>query len=382
MILIITGKRDGHVAAVSKHLDDAGVPWVRINVEDFATNVEVEVTPATGAGRLRVIDSGKEIPLEEVAAVWFRKPDPVTVQHFDMDPAALEYVEAEFNEIILGLYAMLNRAYWINNPFDTRIAHRKLLQLRTAAEVGFAVPKTLVTNRPEAALGFADQVNGDLAIKSLGAISVMQDQGGQAVQYGIFTRRTNTAELIELSDKIGHMPTLFQEFIPKTSELRITCVGKQIFACKIQTRTGDITSDDYRFDTPNLEHTAIECPELTSRLNAYMSKLGLNFGCFDFIVPESGEAVFLECNCNGQWYWVEERTGQPISLAIASQLLQHSKVDQNYGVFFTNHNGKILWERGRRTEIADLSGARLRRQEFTVARGPSGEVYKGDERAS
>jgi glutathione synthase/RimK-type ligase-like ATP-grasp enzyme len=325
VILIVTSKRDGHVAAVSKHLEDAGAPWCRLNIEDFATNVEVEVTPATGAGWLRIKDSGKEIALHDVGAVWYRKPDPVSVRHFDMDPAALEYVEAEYNEIILGLYALLDRAYWINNPFNTRIAHRKLLQLKTAVEVGFAVPQTLVTNRPESALGFGDQVDGDLAIKSLGAISVMQDEAGQAVQYGIFTRRISSAELAEFSDKIGHMPTLFQEFIPKNSELRVTCVGDQVFACRIQNRVGDITSDDYRFDTSNLEHTAMECPELTTRLHAYMRAFGLNFGCFDFIVSKSDEVIFLECNCNGQWLWVQERTGQPIGEAIAKRLLQHSK---------------------------------------------------------
>jgi hypothetical protein len=59
-----------------------------------------------------------------------------------MDIEARDYVEAEFNEIILGLYALLGHAYWINNPFSSRIAHRKLLQLRTAVEVGFKVPKS------------------------------------------------------------------------------------------------------------------------------------------------------------------------------------------------------------------------------------------------
>jgi glutathione synthase/RimK-type ligase-like ATP-grasp enzyme len=349
MILIITSKRDGHVAAVSKHLDDARAPWVRINIEDFATNVEVEMTPANGTGRLRVRDSVKEIRLEEVGAVWYRKPDPVSLQHFDMDPAALEYVEAEFNEIILGLYALLDRAYWINNPFNTRIAHRKLLQLRTAADVGFEVPQTIITNQPKSALDFADQVNGDLAIKSLGAISVMQDEVGRAVQYGIFTRRINSGELAELSDKIGHMPTLFQKFIPKHSELRVTCIGEQVFTCQIRTRAGDITSDDYRFDTPNLQHTAIECPELTTRLHEYMKAFDLNFGCFDFIVSERGEVVFLECNCNGQWLWVQERTGQPIGEAIASQLLRHSNATREHDVFQTTGNGKTIASRRRRS---------------------------------
>jgi glutathione synthase/RimK-type ligase-like ATP-grasp enzyme len=325
MILILTSKSDGHIEAVSKHLSAYGAQWVRINIEDFATNIEIDVSPATGAGRLLVKDSGKEFRLEDVDAVWYRKPEPITLLHFDMDQAALEYVEAEFTEIILGLYALLNGAYWINNPFATRIAHRKLLQLKTAVEVGFRIPQTLVTNRPEMALSFAAQNDGDIAIKSLGAISVIKDQVGGALQYGIFTRRVNYAELAEHGDKIGFMPTLYQQFIPKESELRITCVGGQVFACKIQTRAGDITSDDYRFDTPNLHHTAIECPELTSRLHAYMKAFGLNFGCFDFIAPKSGEAIFLECNCNGQWLWIQDRTGQQIGEAIAEELLRHTR---------------------------------------------------------
>ena len=121
MILIITSKRDSHIAAVSRHLTKAGAKWVRINIEDFATNVEVEIEPAKGTGILRMKDSGLVVSLDEVGAVWYRKPDPIDIRHFDMDPAALDYVEAEFNEIIHGLYALLNRAYWINDPFSTEL---------------------------------------------------------------------------------------------------------------------------------------------------------------------------------------------------------------------------------------------------------------------
>jgi hypothetical protein len=107
MILIVTSKRDGHIEAVSKHITAAGVPWVRVNTEDFATNVEIEVTPEKNSGWLWIKDSGKELRLREVGAVWYRKPDPVIVEHFDLDAAALEYVEAEFTEVVQGLYALL-----------------------------------------------------------------------------------------------------------------------------------------------------------------------------------------------------------------------------------------------------------------------------------
>jgi glutathione synthase/RimK-type ligase-like ATP-grasp enzyme len=328
MILIVTSKRDGHIEAVSKHLDIAGAQWVRINVEDFATNVEVDVRPARGTGRLFIKDSGKEVRLEDIRAVWYRKPDPVSVQHFDLgDVAALDYVEAEFNEIIHGLYALLDHTYWINNPLRTRIAHRKLLQLKTAAAVGFAIPETIVTNRPTSVLKFADQVGRDLAIKSLGAISVIQEQPERVMQYGIFTRRIGGRELNDHSDKISHMPTLFQRFVEKDSELRITCVENEAFACEIRARPGDITSDDYRFDTSNLPHLGVARPDLTERMYSYMKAFDLSFGCFDFIVPKSGqEPIFLEMNPNGQWLWVQNQTGQDIGKAIAEQLIRHSSV--------------------------------------------------------
>lgn len=327
MILIITGQQDGHVGPVSKHLDSAGVPWIRLNVENFATNVEVDIAPGSGTGRLWLKDSRKEARLEEIGAVWYRKPEPIAVKHFDLDSGALEYIEAEFTEIVLGLYALLSRAYWINNPFNTRIAHRKLLQLKVTSDVGFDIPRTVVTNRPEVALDFSRRATGDLAIKSLGAISVMQDQGDGAVQYGIFTRRISSPELFEFKDKIGFMPTLFQDFIRKKSELRITCVGNHVFACRIQTRADDISADDYRFCTTSLLHTAVERPDLTGRMFACMDAFGLNFAAFDFIESETGETIFLECNCNGQWFWVEQRTGQLIGEAIACQLIRHAAID-------------------------------------------------------
>lgn len=320
MILIVTSKLDSHVEPVARHLDAAGEPWIRLNTEDFATNTEVDISPTSGEGRLYVKDSRREISIERVSAVWYRKPEPVSVRHFDMDQGAREYVEAEFTEVVMGLYSLLKDAVWINNPFSTRIAHRKMLQLKVAANLGLKVPRTVVTNRAETVRAFASSLDGDIAIKSLGAISVMEDRGQSAVQYGIFTRRVTLAELNQFEDKISFMPTLFQEFIEKSSELRITCVRDEAFACRIHTRNSDVTADDYRFDTPNLRHTVVDRPDLIPQLRGYMQAFDLNFGCFDFIETKAGELVFLECNPNGQWYWVEQRTGQPIARAVASAL--------------------------------------------------------------
>lgn len=50
--------------------------------------------------------------------------------------------------------------------------------------------------------------------------------------------------------------------------------------------------------------------------------MGLKFGAFDFIETAPGEVIFLECNSNGQYGWLEETLGLPISHAIADELIK------------------------------------------------------------
>jgi hypothetical protein len=44
------------------------------------------------------------------------------------------------------------------------------------------------------------------------------------------------------------------------------------------------------------------------------------YSTIDLIVTPDGDHVFLELNPNGQYLWVEEMTGTPISEAIADLL--------------------------------------------------------------
>ncbi len=46
---------------------------------------------------------------------------------------------------------------------------------------------------------------------------------------------------------------------------------------------------------------------------------GIDFGCFDFIVFDN-EWLFLEMNANGQWVWLEHKTGLNISKEIMRYL--------------------------------------------------------------
>ena len=45
-------------------------------------------------------------------------------------------------------------------------------------------------------------------------------------------------------------------------------------------------------------------------------KFSLNYSAIDLILDKNGQYIFLECNPNGQWAWLEVRLGFPISKKI------------------------------------------------------------------
>lgn len=51
-----------------------------------------------------------------------------------------------------------------------------------------------------------------------------------------------------------------------------------------------------------------------------VSGLGLTYGAIDLIEDEQDVFWFLECNPNGQWAWIEQRTQLPIASAIVDWL--------------------------------------------------------------
>ena len=49
--------------------------------------------------------------------------------------------------------------------------------------------------------------------------------------------------------------------------------------------------------------------------------MGLRMSNIDMILTPDGEYVFLEANPNGQWAWIEDCTGFPLTTALVDELL-------------------------------------------------------------
>src|SRR5262249_21476922 len=121
---------------------------------------------------------------------------------------------------------------------------------------------------------------------------------------------------------IEYSPTIFQGYVPKRVELRITVVGERVFPAEIHSQQTQHTKHDWRrYDLDNTPHFPHDLPcEIRERCVSLVKRLDLCYGAIDMVLTPDGRYVFLEINPSGQYMWIEAQTGLPISAAIADLL--------------------------------------------------------------
>jgi glutathione synthase/RimK-type ligase-like ATP-grasp enzyme len=151
----------------------------------------------------------------------------------------------------------------------------------------------------------------------------MKEQGFvDETAHFIFSRKVGAEEFSAHADAVALCPSLFQEYIEKDHELRITIVGDETFCCRIDSQSVDGAKTDWRqVDPSKVPHRIVPLdPGIEDKLRQMLQRYGLRYGAFDMIVTPQGEYVFLELNPNGQWLWIELMTGAPITNALVQEL--------------------------------------------------------------
>jgi glutathione synthase/RimK-type ligase-like ATP-grasp enzyme len=215
------------------------------------------------------------------------------------------------------LFAALD-VRWLPGPLHLlRRADNKHLQLRLAAQLGFRIPSTLMSNGPEELLAFHRRHDG-CVIDKQPSVMLARTQGENVMRY---SQMVSTRD-IAYARRLRYSPMLFQRYVEKAVEIRVTVVGTRVFAAEIHSQSTAHTRHDWRrYDLKHTPHVVHALPAAeASRCLALVEKLGLRYGAVDLILTPQGEYVFLEINPNGQWLWIERRTGLPISDAVADLL--------------------------------------------------------------
>jgi glutathione synthase/RimK-type ligase-like ATP-grasp enzyme len=315
-ILIVSTKYDPHVDFLIPRLTERQIPFIRFNTEDFPLRSKVTIAFDKNGSHQEILSlpNGPDTSGEDIISVWYRRPAPFEFPE-EFALAVRMFAEEETRDTARGLWELLD-CLWVNHPEHIRRANSKLHQLNVAHQLGLDIPKTIVTNDPEEAKRFVGSCHGGVVAKPLSRGLV--DEHDQPMAF--YTSVVKPEQLDEIQ-RVQYTPAFFQEYVQKDVELRITVVGNQIFTAEIHSQQRDDTRHDWRRNALALEHKEHQLPdEIREKCLALTKTLNLQFGAIDIILTPDGRYVFLEINPNGQWAWIEELTGLPISEALIGLL--------------------------------------------------------------
>jgi glutathione synthase/RimK-type ligase-like ATP-grasp enzyme len=202
-------------------------------------------------------------------------------------------------------------AFWVNHPSVNRRAEDKPANLLRAAAVGLDVPDWYVTNDPDAGSEFFATQDA-IVVKPV-------DSAFVNAATSMWTRRVDDVAWLE---RLGPEPYLLQRFVEKIEDVRVTIVGDTAYAVAIDSQSSPRTSVDMRAgNLLKLRHREIELPADTrKRLLVLCRSLDLHFAAIDLVRDCDDRLWFLELNPNGQWAWLEQMAGVPISSTLAEAL--------------------------------------------------------------
>lgn len=318
MILIVSNERDSVTDLFVDSLKKTSVSFFRLNTDAFLINSKFGFSVNSNISTY-FSQYDKLIDLSKVTSVWYRRP--IIPKTKIKSVIEKRFTEREVQATIDTLWRLLGRCFWVNSPLAIRDSSNKFHQLQIANELGLQVPETLITNDYTTVKNFFRACGSSILYKPItsGHLS-LQTAKTQLMTYSTLIKHEDLSKM----KLVENCPGMFQRYVEKLYELRVTIVGDRVFSAKI---------DSQRFSEKRIDwrkgkyikgiFTKHDLPiDIEEKLKRFLEKFNLKFGAFDLIVDKKGEHIFLECNPNGEWAWIEDCTKMPITDALINLLVK------------------------------------------------------------
>lgn len=330
-VVLVTEKTDYHADDVVRAMKKLGSEPIRVNADNIPQQTEITLfhNRSLWNGGFVIKTNGRIVDINNIKSIWWRHAETYTFSE-QLSEQEREFAKGELNHLLYGLWECVD-AYWISHPRCIRNASWKLEQLKRATTLGLSVPKTLISSNPDEVRVFYESCQGKMIFKVMTDIFLgsykqprINEQGRLEVQ-GVHTTLI-TEELLENISSVMYLPCLFQEYIPKLFEYRVTIIGDDLFAAEIHSQAHMNTSIDWRHYDIQIPYRKGEMPiSIQEKCMNLTKAYGLNFNTIDMIFTPEGEFVFLENNPNGQFIFIERMIPEfRMTEALASCLIRGS----------------------------------------------------------
>jgi glutathione synthase/RimK-type ligase-like ATP-grasp enzyme len=319
LIVTITDRPDAQTDLLAAELASRGAPVCYFRTQDADQPAWLSISlddSGAGSGLLRL--PAGDFALDEVRSVWFAGPNRLG-PHSIAPSGHAGYFAREREAALAGLYGALRQAFWVSHPNAIYAADDKVTQLEVAAGLGLRIPRTLITNDTVAARHFFDSCAGAAIVKTFrGVIS-----WNATTQARVLTNRLTVQHFDQMRLEA---PCLFQEYVPKDVELRVTVIGRRVLAVEIDSQRSQRGRDDWRrLAVEDLSFTPCTLPaDIETACVRLLEHYGLAFGAIDMIRRPDGALVFLELNANGQFVGLKYAAGLPVLEVLADMLIRGS----------------------------------------------------------
>lgn len=327
MILIISNKWDITVDFVVRELKLRNHPFLRLNTEDL---IKEKCSLSLNPLSIKVTKNGIDYDLtESTRVIWNRRPGK---PYDDLPKAekpsdAIEgYVDNQWYSWIEA-FQLLQNVIWINHPHANGLTENKARQLQLAADIGFRIPDTLISNDPKAIRSFFEGHGNRIVAKAL--YSPLIEEPEQ--DYFIFSNLINSLPH-DCDDELRAAPSIYQEaFLPKI-DYRVTVIANKVFPVKIEPRADNYFLD-WRTQKEGLCFNSIFLPsEIEQMCMNYVKQCNLVFGAIDLIQCKN-DFIFLEINPNGEWGWLQKPHGIPIAESLCDVMITYDLQTKTSHVF-------------------------------------------------
>lgn len=287
MLLIVTNSFDGSSDVLATLANQRGIPYFRWN-SDLFTEYRFEAT----AEGFRIEDpTGRSVTSEQITAAYWRKPfiNGGGVESFP--EAERRWVEGHWRTIVreVGSWCRSAGVLRLIEPEGDRRAG-KLRQMWLAREL-FQIPEWRVTS------GLQPEAEGRV-VKTLVPEMIETERLGF-----VYTTEVPPGATLD-----AHYPWFTQRVRRDGRDATVVFVLGETFAFETVWNRSE-SGIDWRTHIgteTQLEWRRVDLPEPVARAcREFMTRAGLHYGRFDFIVDEAGW-WFLECNPNGQYGWLDE----------------------------------------------------------------------------